>query len=106
LNPGVAIIVVVTVETFRPELLEAMRAYDRYDICIDKFPKNLKPHLISLLHKAIRLTKAAGNKLRHGIALDQTCHGHLSQEWIRRAHCAGFISISIRLTRGNRCPKT
>jgi len=90
---GVAIIFFVTVETFRPELLEAMRAYDRYVICIDKIPEEFEASLISLLHKAIKAYESRGPQLRHGIALDKHVTVILSQNDTPRPLCGIYFNL-------------
>jgi len=44
----------VTVETFKQEIAEAMKMYDKYVICLDKIPEEFYASLISLLNKAIK----------------------------------------------------
>ena len=61
----------VTPETFRSEIAEAVKAYDKYVICIDKTPDEFKASLVSLLNKAIKAYETRGPQLRHGIALDR-----------------------------------
>ena len=43
----------VTVETFRAEMAEALKAYDKYVVCLDKTPEQFEAILVSLLRKAI-----------------------------------------------------
>ena len=50
----------VTVETFRPEMLEAMKMYDKYVICIDKTPEEFEASLVSLLNKALTAFASRG----------------------------------------------
>ncbi len=100
-----AIIVVVTVETFRPELLEAMRAYDRYVICIDKIPEEFEASLISLLHKAIKAYESRGPQLRHGIALDKHVTVILSQNDTARPLCGIYFNLHSPYQRQS-LPKT
>jgi hypothetical protein len=69
----------VTAETFRKEIAEAMRAYDKYIICIDKTPEDFQASLVSLLTKAIKAYESRGPQLRHGIALDRQVTVILSQ---------------------------
>ena len=83
----------VTVETIRPELLEAMRAYDRYVICIDKIPEEFEASLISLLHKAIKAYESRGPQLRHGIALDKHVTIILSQNDNPRPLCGIYFNL-------------
>src|SRR5213080_3841103 len=84
---------VVTVETFRAELMEAMRAYDRYVICIDKIPEEFEASLISLLHKAIKAYESRGPQLRHGIALDRQVTVILSQNESPRPLCGIYFNL-------------
>jgi len=83
----------VTVDTFRPELLEAMRTYDRYVICIDKTPDEFEASLISLLHKAIKAYESRGSQLRHGIALDKHVTVILSQNDTPRPLCGIYFNL-------------
>jgi hypothetical protein len=48
----------VTVETFKEEMAQAMKAYERYVICIDKTPEEFEASLISLVIKAINAFRA------------------------------------------------
>jgi len=61
----------MTADTFRQEIAEAMKAYDKYVICIDKTPEEFQASLVSLLTKAIKAYESRGPQLRHGIALDR-----------------------------------
>jgi hypothetical protein len=45
----------VTAENFKQEIAEAMKAYEKYVICIDKTPDEFEASLSSLF-KAINLT--------------------------------------------------
>src|SRR5437879_4321931 len=102
---GVAILLPVTVEPFRPELLEAMRAYDRYVICIDKIPEEFEASLISLLHKAIKAYESRGPQLRHGIALDKHVTVILSQNDTPRPLCGIYFNLHSPYQRQS-LPKT
>src|SRR5436309_12952466 len=92
-GPDQSSIILVTVETFRPELMEAMRAYDRYVICIDKIPEEFELSLISLLHKAIKAYESRGPQLRHGIALDKHVTIILSQNDTPRPLCGIYFNL-------------
>ena len=59
----------MTVEMFKPEIAEALKAYDKYVICIEKTPEHFAESLESLVTKAIRAYENRGAHLRHGIAL-------------------------------------
>lgn len=84
----------LTVETFKRELAEALRNYDKYIICIDKTPEDCEASLKSLLEKAIKayVNRAAG--LRHGIALDKQVTIILSQTDDERPLCGIYFNLS------------
>ena len=44
----------MTAETFRPEIAEALRAYERYVVCLEKTPDQCEEALVSLMEKAIK----------------------------------------------------
>ncbi len=83
----------MTVETFKPELAEAMRAYDKYIICIDKTPEDFEKSLVSLLQKAIKAYEGRGAQLRHGIALDKQVTIILSQSEGPRPLCGIYFNL-------------
>lgn len=83
----------MTVETFRQEITEAMRAYDRYIICIDKTPEDFETSLISLLNKAIKAYETRAPELRHGIALDKHVTVILSQNESPRPLCGIYFNL-------------
>ena len=61
----------MTVETFKREIAVAVRAYERYIVCLDKTPEDFELSLLSLMDKAIKAYEGRGAGLRHGIALDK-----------------------------------
>jgi hypothetical protein len=69
----------VTVETFKREIATAVKAYDKYIVCIDKTPEDFEVSLESLMTKAIKAYENRGEGLRHGIALDRHVTIILSQ---------------------------
>ena len=83
----------VTIETFGPELVEAMRAYDKYVICIDKTPEEFEASLVSLVNKAIKAYESRGPQLRHGIALDKQITVILSQNDTPRPLCGIYFNL-------------
>ncbi len=87
----------LTVETFQAEIGEAMKAYERFIVCIDKTPDDCKATLVSLMDKAIRAYVSRGPHLRHGIALDKQVTIILSRR-NTSVRCAGSISIFTRPT--------
>ena len=84
----------LTVETFQPEIMEAMKNYDRYIVCIDKTPEDCQAALVSLMDKAIRTYVNRGPNLRHGIALDKQVTLILSQTEQERPLCCIYFNLS------------
>ena len=83
----------VTAETFRQEIAEAMKAYEKYVICIDKTPDEFHASLVSLLTKAIKAFENRGPQLRHGIALDRQVTVILSQSDSPRPLCGIYFNL-------------
>ena len=69
----------VTVDTFRQEIAEAVKAYDKFVVCLDKTPEDCEASIRSLMEKAIKAYESRGPHLRHGIALDKQLTIILSQ---------------------------
>jgi hypothetical protein len=83
----------LTIETFQNEIAEAMRAYDKHVVCIDKTPEECKATLLSLMDKAIRAYLSRGPHLRHGIALDKLVTIILSQTENDRPLCGIYFNL-------------
>jgi hypothetical protein len=83
----------LTVDTFEAEIAEALRAYDRHVVCIDKTPEECKAALLSLMDKAIRAYTSRGPHLRHGIALDKQVTIILSQTENDRPLCGIYFNL-------------
>jgi hypothetical protein len=83
----------VTVETFRQEIAEAMKMYDRHVVCLDKAPDDFEAALNSLLLKAIKAYESRGPQLRHGIALDRHVTVILSQNDGPRPLCGIYFNL-------------
>ena len=83
----------VTVDTFKPEIEEAVRVYDRYIVCLDKTPEDFELVLESLLAKAIKAYDSRGPQLRHGIALDKHVTVILSQSESARPLCGIYFNL-------------
>lgn len=83
----------MTADTFRLELAEALKAYDKYVICIDKTPEEFEASLRSLLSKAIKAYESRGPQLRHGIALDKQVTVILSQSESPRPLCGIYFNL-------------
>lgn len=83
----------LTVETFQAEIAEALKAYDKHIVCIDKIPEECRDALISLMDKAIRAYLSRGPHLRHGIALDKQVTIILSQTENERPLCGIYFNL-------------
>lgn len=78
---------------FRHEISEAMRAYDKYIVCVDKVPEDCERSLDSLMEKAIKAYQNRGPHLRHGIALDKHVTIILSQTDHDRPLCGIYFNL-------------
>jgi hypothetical protein len=83
----------VTPETFKREIAEALKAYQKYIVCIDKVPEQFEDSLVSLLNKAIRAYENRGPHLRHGIALDNYVTVILSQAENSKPLCGIYFNL-------------
>jgi hypothetical protein len=83
----------VTAETFRNEISEAMKVYDKHIVCLDKTPDEFQASLIRLLEKAIKAYESRGPHLRHGIALDRQVTVILSQNETTRPLCGIYFNL-------------
>ncbi len=95
----------VTTEVFSQEIAEAMRAYDKHVVCLDKTPEEFEASLISLLGKAIKAYEGRGPDLRHGIALDKQITVILSQSDTARPLCGIYFNLHSPYQRQS-LPKT
>jgi len=83
----------VTVELFRHEIQEALGAYDKFIVCLDKVPEDCQQSLESLMDKAIKAYENRGPHLRHGIALDKHVTIILSQTDHERPLCGIYFNL-------------
>jgi hypothetical protein len=83
----------LTVETFQGEILEALKTYERFIVCLDKTPEECKATLVSLMDKAIKAYVSRGPHLRHGIALDKQVTIILSQTEHDRPLCGIYFNL-------------
>ena len=83
----------MTVETFKPETTTALKAYEKYVICIDKTPDQFQASLISLLLKAIHAYENRGLGFRHGIAVDPHLTIILSENDTTRPLCGIYFNL-------------
>ena len=83
----------VTVDTFKHEIADALKAYDRFIVCLDKTPEECESSLRSLMEKAIKAYDSRGPHLRHGIALDRQVTIILSQTDNDRPLCGIYFNL-------------
>ena len=95
----------MTVDTFQPEIDEAVKNYDRYVVCLNKSPEEFAASLVLLLQKAIRAydTRAAG--IRHSSAMDKEVTIILSQSDDARPLCGIYFNLHSPYKR-DALPKT
>ena len=84
----------MTVDTFKHEIADAVKAYDKFVVCIDKTPEECEASLRSLMEKAIKAYQNRGPNLRHGIALDKQITIILSQTDTDRPLCGIYFNLS------------
>jgi len=95
----------MTIETYQREIAEAVKAYERYIVCLDKTPEDFEASLVSLMTKAIKAYENRGEGLRHGIALDKRVTIILSQTDEARPLCGIYFNLHSPY-RKNTLPKT
>jgi hypothetical protein len=83
----------LTVATFEDEIAEALQAFDKFIVCIDKTPEECRASLVSLMEKAIKTYVTRGPHLRHGIALDRELTIILSQTEHERPLCGIYFNL-------------
>lgn len=84
----------LTVETFRAEIAEATKAFEKYILCLDKTPEECEEALDRLMEKAIKAYASRGTNLRHGIALDKQITIILSQTENPKPLCGIYFNLS------------
>jgi hypothetical protein len=102
------------VETFTHELAEAILAYDKYVVCLDKNPEEFRESLVSLLATAITAYETREPNLRHGIGLDRHVTVILSQTDGPRPLCGIYFNLhspyqkhlNARYASAKRAPKS
>lgn len=78
---------------FKSEIAQALRAFDRHIVCLEKSPPDAKTSLRSLVEKAIQAYETRGAGLRHGIALDRHLTVILSQSSNERPLCGIYFNL-------------
>jgi hypothetical protein len=95
----------MTVDTFKREIGEAVKNYDRYVICLQKTPDEFEAALKSLLQKAIKAYQTRAEGMRHGIALDKEVTIILSQGDTDKPLCGIYFNLHTPY-RKDSLPKT
>ena len=83
----------MTADTFKLEIAEALKAYEKYIVCVDKPPDDCEATLRSLIEKAIKAYEDRGPNLRHGIALDRQVTIILSQTETDHPLCGIYFNL-------------
>ena len=83
----------MTSELFKREIAAAVKAYDKYVVCLDKTPEDFEASLVSLMDKAIKAYENRGAGLRHGIALDKRVTIILSESGETRPLCGIYFNL-------------
>jgi hypothetical protein len=78
---------------FKTEIDEALKAYEKFIVCIHKTPEDCEASLHSLMEKAIKAYDNRGPQLRHGIALDKQVTIILSQTDGDRPLCGIYFNL-------------
>ena len=71
----------------------AIKAFDKFIVCLEKSPKEFEEVLRSLIKKAIRAYETRGEGMRHGIALDGQVTVILSQSDSARPLCGIYFNL-------------
>ena len=95
----------MTIQTFKKEMTAAVRAYDKYVICLGKTPEEFEASLTSLMTKAINAYDQRPTGMRHGIALDPQVTIILSQSDSDRPLCGIYFNLHSPYQK-NALPKT
>jgi hypothetical protein len=83
----------LTVETFKAEMAEALKNFEKFVICLDKTPDEASESIGRLVEKAIKAFAGRGPNMRHGIALDRQITVILSQTESERPLCGIYFNL-------------
>ena len=83
----------MTVDSFKQEIADAVKAYEKFIVCLEKTPEECEASLRSLMEKAIKAYENRGPHLRHGIALDRQVTIILSQTENERPLCGIYFNL-------------
>jgi hypothetical protein len=91
----------VTADTFQSEMDAALKAFDKFVICLDKTPEDCERSLESLMQKAIKAYENRGQGMRHGIALDNQITIILSQTDSDTPLCGIYFNLHSPYKKGS-----
>lgn len=83
----------MTIETFKKETSAALKAFDKFIVCLEKSPEEFEVALNSLLAKAITAYENRAPGMRHGLALDKQVTIILSQSDTDRPLCGIYFNL-------------
>jgi hypothetical protein len=83
----------LTVSTFKLEIAQAVKSFEKYVVCLEKTPEQFESSMRSLMEKAINAYLNRGEGLRHGIALDKQVTIILSQTENERPLCGIYFNL-------------
>ena len=83
----------LTVDTFKAEIADALKMYDKYIVCLDKPPEQCQESIVRLMQRAIEAYDSRDPGLRHGIALDKEVTVILSQTEVERPLCGIYFNL-------------
>jgi len=83
----------MTFDSFKREIAEAVKIYDRYVVCLEKTPQDFEDSLVSLMAKAIKAFENRGAGFRHGIATDKQVTVILSESGEEKPLCGIYFNL-------------
>jgi hypothetical protein len=88
-----ASLIPVTIETFKKEITAAVKAYEKFVVCLEKSPEEFEASMNSLMEKAITAFENRAPGMRHGLALDKQVTIILSQSDTARPLCGIYFNL-------------
>jgi hypothetical protein len=92
-RPFRASLIPVTIETFKKEITAAVKAYEKFVVCLEKSPEEFEVSMNSLMEKAITAFENRAPGMRHGLALDKQVTIILSQSDTARPLCGIYFNL-------------
>jgi len=78
---------------FKKEIAHAMKAYEKFIVCLEKSPEEFEASMRSLMEKAINAFEHRAPGMRHGLALDKQVTIILSQSDSARPLCGIYFNL-------------